>query len=428
MTNHLFQFLETALLLPNIILVAMAGYLLMLTVAAFYARNRQPVTEGHQRKRFLILIPAHNEEQLLPQLLDSLAQLDYPRDRFAVHIVVDNCSDATAAVARQHGAHVYERFNTEHLGKGFALNWLLAQLKKTNVAGDAYLILDADSIVSPGFLRVMDARLERGERVVQAYYSVREPERSFSVALRYAALAVLHYLRPLGRTILGGSAGLKGNGMVFSSEILEASNWSSDLTEDIQFHMELILKNQRVTFAPDARVWAEMPASLEKSETQNARWETGRFDMARRYAPQLLGLAAAAAGRGRWTRAFMFFDAAMEHMILPFSLLIVASTLSFIASVMMLAALIVFKDLGFIAQTGFLLENIAGLNVLLGITVLAAQIIYLMAGLYLDRAPGYVYRSLLYAPVYMVWKIRQVAGILLRKQERTWVRTSRNKV
>ena len=41
-----------------------------------------------------------------------------------------------------------------------------------------------------------------------------------AVGLRYIALALLHYLRPMGRMRLGGSAGLKGNGMVFRADIM----------------------------------------------------------------------------------------------------------------------------------------------------------------------------------------------------------------
>ena len=124
----------------------------------------------------------------------------------------------------------------------------------------------------------------------------------------------------------------------------------------------------------------------------------------------------------------MYFDAAMEHIILPFSLLITASSLIFVASIASLVALTTFNYQEFLAPGWSLLEKIAVLNVVLSGVVMAAQAIYLLAGLHLDRAPGIVYRSLLYAPVYVVWKVRRVAGILLGKQERTWVRTARNKV
>ena len=129
------------------------------------------------RTRFLVLIPAHNEEALLPATLDSLALLDYPRELYAVHVVADNCDDRTAEIARLKGAgatriEVHERHDPQLRGKGHALRWLLERLWAAGEPHDAVVILDADSVVTPNFLRAMAARLERGERVIQAYYAV----------------------------------------------------------------------------------------------------------------------------------------------------------------------------------------------------------------------------------------------------------------
>src|ERR1700692_2797836 len=59
--------------------------------------------------RFAVLVPAHNEELLLPRLLQSLAALEYPRSLYDVHVVADNCTDGTAAVALSAGALTHER-------------------------------------------------------------------------------------------------------------------------------------------------------------------------------------------------------------------------------------------------------------------------------------------------------------------------------
>ncbi|MCX7861160.1 MAG: glycosyltransferase family 2 protein, partial [Chloroflexus sp.] len=200
-------------------LALMVAYLLLLTIAAFFARRATPLRD-QPATRFVIMIPAHNEERLLPDLLANLNQLDYPRELYSVHVVADNCTDRTAAVAKAHGAQVYERFDQTLRGKGYALEWLLQQIWERNEPHDAIVILDADSVVSANFLRVMDARLARGERVIQAYYTVRQPEGAWSAGIRAVALIVLHYLRPLGRMVLGGSTGLKGNGMVFAADIV----------------------------------------------------------------------------------------------------------------------------------------------------------------------------------------------------------------
>ena len=382
------------------LIATMVGYLLLLTAAALRAPRQTPMGNGRSRHRFLILIPAHNEEKLLPDLLANLRQLDYPADRFAIHVVADNCSDGTAVVARQQGAIVHERFHDTLRGKGYALQWLLAQIWQRGDPHDAIVILDADSVVSANFLQVMDARLGRGERAIQAYYAVRAPEQSGSAALRYAALAVLHYLRPQGRMVLGGSAGLKGNGMVFAADLLRQHEWSASLTEDIEYHMRLILAGERVTFAPDATVWAEMPDSLAGSQTQNARWEQGRLEMVRHYVPTLLRRAAR-------ERNFVLFDAALEQIIPPFSVLVGLSGVGMITAVAQSKA-----------RRPFAL--------FLGLFALVGQAVYLLIGLRLARAPRAVYRALLGVPRFLLWKIRLYLGVLLGKKEEAWVRTGRN--
>ena len=248
----------------------------------------------------------------------------------------------------------------------------------------------------------MDARLARGEKAIQAYYAVRNPGNSESAGLRYAALAVLHYLRPQGRMVLGGSAGLKGNGMVFAAELLQRHQWSASLTEDIEYHMKLILDGERVTFAPDAVVWAEMPDTLESSHTQNARWEKGRLEMIRTYVPDLMQ-------QGLKNKNFLLMDAAVEQIIPPFSVLTGATLASLFGAI-----LLPFRGASrrWAIFTGFLL--------------ITGQAVYLWAGLRLANAPRQVYRALRGIPKFIMWKIWLYIRVMLGKDADTWVRTRRN--
>src|SRR5581483_6767435 len=122
--------LQFALYVIQSILALMVGYLLLLTGAAWFARRRTVGTEQRPDQRFAILVPAHNEERLLPSLLESLAALEYPASLFSVHVVADNCTERTAEYARQSGARVYERVDAERRGKGYALEWLIEQLHR----------------------------------------------------------------------------------------------------------------------------------------------------------------------------------------------------------------------------------------------------------------------------------------------------------
>lgn len=389
--------LNTLLLAGEIGLSAIVSYLLLLTLAAFTGRRTTVPRPGQPSNRFIFMIPAHNEAQLLPQTLTNLRALDYPAELYAVHVVADNCTDRTAEIGRQGGAIVHERFDSELRGKGYALEWLLQQIWDRGYDHDAIIILDADSVVSANFLRVMDARLARGERVIQGYYAVRQPEGAWSAGIRAVALSVLHYLRPQGRMVLGGSTGLKGNGMVFAADILRKHRWSASLTEDIEYHMELILAGERAMFAPDAVIWAEMPDSLKAAQTQNERWEKGRMEMIQRFVPRLLG-------EGLRRRNFLLVDAAIEQLIPPFSVVTGASV------AVLLAALALRSSQG----------------IALAAYIMLGQVIYIFAGLILTRAPWSVYRALLFTPAFMGWKILLYVRLLLGIKPRDWVRTARN--
>lgn len=392
-----FTLVQVVLIAVTIGLALIVGYLLLLTAAALFAPRRTPPRGAPPDRRFLIVVPAHNEERLLPELLANLNRLNYPAQLYAIHVIADNCADRTADLARAGGAIVHERYDTVRIGKGYALQWLLEHVARAGVAFDAVLILDADSLVAPDFLTVMDARLAHGERAIQAYYAVRDPEQAWSAGMRAVALTVLHYLRPLGRMTLGGSAGLKGNGMVFAADVIRRYPWPAALTEDIEYHMALIRGGERVTFAPDAVVWAEMPGSLAAARSQNARWERGRLEMVRRYVPGLLRAAVA-------RRSFLLFDAAVEQLIPPFSLVAAASVGCLLAAL----------ALGNPAAT------------LLAALLIGGQVVYVFAGLLLARASGKLYRALLFTPIFVLWKIWLYARVLGGRDAQRWVRTARN--
>jgi 1,2-diacylglycerol 3-beta-glucosyltransferase len=376
------------------------AYLLLLTVLAVgkaRAARTSSSPRAAARHTFAILVPAHNEELLLPRLLDNLRQLDYPRDRYAVHVVADNCTDRTAERAHAGGAIIHERFDTQLKAKGFALRWVLQELRDSNTAYDAFIVLDADSVVSPNFLRVMDGRLASGAAVIQAYYSVLNVGDSALASLRYAALAALHYVRPLGRSALRLSCGLKGNGMCFASAVVDQFGWDwFTLAEDVEFHLALVSRGVRVDFACEATVLADMPVNLAQAASQNDRWERGRLQLARQRVPRLL-LA------GFRNRSLLQIDAALEQLIPPLSVPFALATVSLCVSLLLgdstVAAIACLTLLGYLA--------------------------HLMVGLFLVRAPRAAFVAFAYAPVYVVWKVSLYVRALFTARTTRWIRTVR---
>ena len=153
--------------------------------------------------------------------------------------------------------------------------------------------------------------------MIQVYYTVLNVGESPVAALRYAALAAVHYLRPLGRARLGLSCGLKGNGMAFLAPVLDQHGWEwFTLAEDVELHLALIAAGLKVDFVPETTVLADMPVTFAQAESQNERWERGRLEMLRQRGLALLL-------DGLRLRDPVRVDAVVEQLIPPLSVPVV---------------------------------------------------------------------------------------------------------
>ncbi|MGZ3642757.1 MAG: glycosyltransferase family 2 protein, partial [Ktedonobacteraceae bacterium] len=275
------QALRWLLLSIEIVIALPILYLCIVSVSAFLATKKRKDTLGVSSTvisiaSIAILIPAHNEIAVLGKLLESLADLEYPKDHFDIYVVADNCTDTTAELAQASDwVHVYERFDQSKRGKGFALNWLMQKLHEDHLIYDAYIVLDADSVVYPNFLDEMNKGLAHGVRALQAQNNVLNITDSPSTALRWLALTLMNHVRPLGRNGLGCSSTLTGNGMCLSHALLERYPWQSfSLAEDYQYYLNLVKHGEKVRYMPDAIVRSEMPSTFAHMRTQDIRWES----------------------------------------------------------------------------------------------------------------------------------------------------------
>src|SRR5215472_12867440 len=166
------QALRWLLLAAEILIAIPIIYVCILSITAIVVTKKSKgrtsnlsTTDGSPLYNFAILIPAHDEEVLLGNLLESISALAYPKELRTVYVVADNCTDKTAELARVYdGVQVYERFDDVKRGKGFALEWIFQKLEEKQLIHDAYVIIDADSVVEPAFLQFMAKELAHGAR------------------------------------------------------------------------------------------------------------------------------------------------------------------------------------------------------------------------------------------------------------------------
>lgn len=232
------------------------------------------------------------------------------------------------------------------------------------------------------------------------------PESTPAVALRAAALAARHLLRPPGRTRLGASCGLYGNGMAFERELLRQRHWSGRLVEFHEFQLDLIADGILVADAPGASVHAEMPSTLDRSESQQQRWELGRLSMRQRDAP---GPARRALVGGNPDRAAAL-ESLLAVVVPPLSLLVVDQTVR--TSMSATTAIVRGGRHRLVAAAGAL-----------GALGLVAQVFAAMRSMGTLRS---MYRARLSAPALIRRKVPNHASALVQREEVEWRRTGRN--
>lgn len=258
--------------------------------------------------RYAVLISARNEELVIGNLLDSISAQDYPSRLVRVFVIADNCTDKTAKVARAHGAIVYERFNDKLVGKGYALEYLLDRIgEEYGDVFDAYMVFDADNLLSEDYISRMNETFSDGYRIITSYRNSKNYGDNW-ISAGYALwfLREAKYLNN-ARYLLGTSCAVSGTGFMFSREILKScGGWPFHLlVEDIEFTIHNIVSGEKVGYCPRAVLYDEQPTKFSQSWKQRMRWARGYIQILRKYGGRLLhGIFA--------KRSFSCFDMTMN--------------------------------------------------------------------------------------------------------------------
>jgi cellulose synthase/poly-beta-1,6-N-acetylglucosamine synthase-like glycosyltransferase len=345
-----------------------------------------------------VLIPAHNEAAGIEATLRRLQSQLRGGDR--VLVVADNCSDDTAALARQAGAEVIERSHAVDRGKGFALDFGVRHLSARPPA--MVLIVDADCLLDAGALDTLAALCSSSGRPVQALYEMNAPAGA-GLRARVSAFAwrVRNRVRPLGWWVVGAPCQLMGTGMMFPWALLrDAPLASGHIAEDVQLGADLALRGKPPLFAPQARVTSTFPEGDAAAASQRRRWEHGNLALMFAHGPRLI-----VAGVHR-TDARLLAMAA-DLMVPPLALL-----------VQLQLGLALLGALAWWLGAGALPLVITGGS--LALLVLAILAAWRLAG----RDIIALSELLLTAPAYALRKLPMYAAFLWKRQS-TWVRAKR---
>jgi cellulose synthase/poly-beta-1,6-N-acetylglucosamine synthase-like glycosyltransferase len=390
-------------------LVAAAwAFVALLLVASLYrcvfslaqslpARDTGLADGPDRQRRFAVVIPAHDEELLIGELIESLHSVAYPRDLLEIWVIADNCSDQTADRARALGVRVAERSDAEQRGKGYALRWMFERL---DLAGfDAVALFDADNLVDENFFTMMNRELARGGRCLQGYYGISNPGDSRLTRLMAVTYVMKNELFYAGKARLGLSVLLLGTGMVFTRDVIASHGWGAvTIGEDLEQSFELLERGETVRFVLGARIRAQEAATLRQGYAQRQRWSSGRHVLYRR--------ARRAIAMGVRRRRLTLIDAGLELLLPTYSKLMNQSLAALLAALLLRA------------RAPGLLPAV--------LLVLAYQGGEIAVALRRMRAGPAFLASLAFAPVFLAWKAVIDLLALVGFRRHLWARTARH--
>jgi cellulose synthase/poly-beta-1,6-N-acetylglucosamine synthase-like glycosyltransferase len=384
------------------VLFFFAAYNFLLSLSGLPAPRRERLVAP--KNRFALLVPAHNEARVVAENVRSLLSLDYPRSLYRIYVIADNCTDDTAVRAREAGADaVLERFNKEKRGKGHALAWARDQVE----AGwdpDAYCVFDADNVVSPNFLAVMNTKLENGAQVVQGYLDTKNPDDTWVTKAIATAYWISNRLWQLARSNLKLGNALGGTGYCVRSNTLRQYEPDPEcLTDDLELQMRLLVAGIRVEWAHTAVTYDEKPLTMKASWRQRVRWMQGHWDVTKRFTVPLL------TGAIR-DRSWAKFDGAI-YCIQPSR-----------TAVAGLAGLIVLVKTG-VPSIAYDLKHSFHIPVGAWSILLVSYFGYPILAMYLEGVPKRMYARYGYSILFaLTWIPITVIGVL-RSHKKEWVHT-----
>ena len=263
----------------GIILVLPFAYRLFFVVLGhFKTKIFLPAKNLH---RYGIVIAARNEESVIGALLDSIHRQDYPAELLTVFVAADNCTDRTASIARSHGAVCYERSNTQHRTKGYALQFLFRCIERDygTTAFDGFFVFDADNLLAADYISRMNDAFDAGEKIVTSYRNTKNFGENW-ISCSYG----IHWLGTVrfehrARSFLKLSTRLQGTGYLFDRALVQAGWNYTSLTEDRQLTADAVCRGWRISYQGAAQFFDEQPTRLRIALRQRLRWSRGHLEV-----------------------------------------------------------------------------------------------------------------------------------------------------
>ncbi|HJL16820.1 MAG TPA: glycosyltransferase family 2 protein [Sandaracinaceae bacterium LLY-WYZ-13_1] len=283
-------------------------YLLTLTILAVYGfhrgqlvflywkhRRRAPKPSGRfeELPQVTVQLPMFNELYVAERLIESMATLEYPKDKLEIQ-VLDDSTDETRNIARAKVEELVERgFDAVYIHRTDRTGYKAGALENgVKVAkGDYVLVFDADFVPTPNIVTDLVHHFTDDQvGMVQARWGHLNRDYSMLTRVQSMMLDGHFVIEHIARNRSGRFFNFNGTaGMWRKATIIDAGGWQHDtLTEDMDLSFRAQLRGWRFVYVPDALAPAEIPCEMNSFKTQQFRWAKGSAQTAKKLLPIVL--------------------------------------------------------------------------------------------------------------------------------------------
>ena len=263
-------------------LIVIILYQLYISVFGFKKVSRD-YQEHDPKLRYLVLVPAHNEEAVISGIVENLQTMDYPDELYDFYILADNCEDRTAEIARSMGANVLETRKEspdDPTGKPIVLQKALQTLEGYGEKYDLVMFFDADNRIDTNMFREVNSQfLDHPEAdIVQCYLGCKN-KKGLVALYYYMSYTITNRFFQYAKSRIGINCVVGGTGFAVRADYLQKrGGWTAmSLTEDFELQVEATCEGKRILWNNNVRIYDEKPTRWRASLRQRIRWAQGHW-------------------------------------------------------------------------------------------------------------------------------------------------------
>jgi cellulose synthase/poly-beta-1,6-N-acetylglucosamine synthase-like glycosyltransferase len=288
--------------------LVLVSYFFVLSILGIYGWHRYYLIYEYRRNRdrvpgppppfgklpiVTVQLPIFNEMYVVDRLVDTVCELDYPRDLLEIQ-VLDDSTDETREIAELAVRRQAARgFDIKYLHRtdrtGFKAGALEEGLKVAR--GEFVAIFDADFVPSTDFLmRTIPYFHDERLALIQARWGHLNHDYSLLTRIQAVMLDGHFVLEHGARNRSGCFFNFNGTAGVWRREaIVDAGGWQHDtLTEDLDLSYRAQLRGWQFLFLPNLITPAELPVEMNGFKSQQHRWAKGSIQTCRKLLPLIL--------------------------------------------------------------------------------------------------------------------------------------------